>query len=197
MIWVYLLVFVGAFLFDVIPIPGPPAWMIMLFFYVNNNLNMWWVLVIGVIGSVIGRYIMSQYFSKLSHRFITDKKNIDLAFLGNKLSKSRWKSWTFVFIYTLVPLPTTPLFNVMGIARVSPMAVIPPFFVGKFISDGYMLIAGNLMISDIPALLAGMLSPKSIIATIIALLILAAMLFIDWMSLLIHKKFKLRFNIWK
>ena len=193
----YLAVFAGAFLFDVIPFPGPPAWMIMLFFYVEYDLNMWVVLLIGVTGSVLGRYIMSLYFGKISHRLITDQKNIDLEFLGNKLSQNRLRAWGFVFIYTLVPLPTTPLFNVMGIAKVKPLSVLPPFFIGKLISDGYMLLAGNVVVKDIPAMLEGLLSLKSLLITLGALLTLAAMLFIDWMSLIQHKKFRLKFNIFR
>jgi len=197
MLWIYLLVFVGAFLFDVIPIPGPPAWMIMLFLYLNYDLNMWIVLAVGVTGSVLGRYIMSLYFGKISHRIITEQKNVDLTFLGDKLSQNTPRAWAFVFIYTLVPLPTTPLFNVMGIAKVKPLAILPPFFVGKFISDGYMLLAGNVAVQNLPAILHGMLSLKSLLVTIGALLVLAAMLFIDWMTLIQHKKLRLKFNIWR
>jgi membrane protein DedA with SNARE-associated domain len=197
MVWMYAAVFVGAFLFDVIPVPGPPAWMIMLFFYIRYDLNMWVVLVFGVTGSVIGRYIMSQYFRKISQRFITEEKNGDLQFLGSKLDQNLLRSWFFVFIYTLVPLPTTPLFNVMGIGKVKAVSVLPPFLVGKFISDGYMLLAGNVVVKDIPALLHGMLSLKSILVMAGALLSLAALLFIDWMSLIQHKKLRLKFNVFK
>jgi len=195
--WIFVAVFIGAFLFDVIPLPGPPAWMIMLFLYLKYDLNMWVVLTIGVTGSVLGRYIMSLYFGKLSHHFINDQKNTDLTFLGDKLSQNMPRAWLFVFIYTLVPLPTTPLFNVMGIAKVKPLSVLPPFFIGKFISDGYMLLAGNVVAQDLPAILHGLISLKSILITIGALLVLAGMLFIDWMRLIKDKKFKLKFNIWR
>lgn len=190
-------VFVGAFLFDVIPFPGPPAWMIMLFFYLKFDLNMWVTLSVGVTGSVLGRYIMSLYFGKISHYFLTIEKNADLSFLGDQLSQNRLRAWGFVFVYTLVPLPTTPLFNVMGIAKVKPLAVLPPFFIGKFISDGYMLLAGNVVVTDIPAILHGMLSLKSLLITLGALITLAAMLFTDWMTLIQHKKFRLKFNVFR
>ncbi len=197
MVWILLGVFFGAFLFDVIPIPGPPAWMIMLFFYLKFDLNMWVVLYIGVTGSVLGRYIMSLYFGKISNRLITVKKNEDLTFLGSKLSQNLPRAWGFVFIYTLVPLPTTPLFNVMGIAKVKPLTVLPPFFVGKFISDGYMLLAGNVIVTDIPSIIEGMLTLKSLLITLGALITMAGILFTDWMTLLQHKKFRLKFNVFK
>jgi membrane protein DedA with SNARE-associated domain len=195
--WTYPAVFLGAFLFDVIAIPGPPAWMIMMFLYMKYDLNIWMVLVIGVTGSVLGRYIMSLYFGRLSKKVITDDKSEDITFLGDKLSQNRPRAWFFVFIYTLLPLPTTPLFNVMGIAKVSPFTVLPPFFIGKMISDGYMLLAGHAVAENIPGILHGMLSLKSILLTIGALLVLAAMLFIDWMTLIKEKKLKFKFKIWK
>ena len=101
--------------------------MIMLFFYLKFDLNMWLALTVGVTGSVLGRYIMSLYFGKISRFFLTIEKNADLTFLGDQLSQNRPRAWGFVFVYTLVPLPTTPLFNVMGIAKVKPLAVLPLF----------------------------------------------------------------------
>jgi len=197
MIWIYLAVFTGAFLFDVIPIPGPPAWMIMLFFYIGYDLNAWFVLIMGVTGSVLGRYVMSLYFGKISHRLITIQKNDDLSFLGNKLSQNRNRAWGLVFLYTLLPMPTTPLFNLMGVAKIKPLTVLPPFFIGKLISDGYMLLAGNIVVKDIPAMLEGMLSLKSLLITIGAMITMAAILFTDWMLLIEHKKFRLKFNVFK
>ena len=175
---------------------GPPAWMAMVFLQMKYHLDIGYVLVYGVIGSVLGRYIMSLYFRKISHWLINERKNKDLKFLGGKLSDGLVRSWIFVFIYTLVPLPTTPLFNVMGVARVKAINVIPPFLAGKFMSDGLMLYAGTVAAENITELLSGMLTWKSLLVSALGLMILAGILFIDWWTLLEKKQLKITFDIW-
>src|SRR6185503_19553714 len=89
-----------------IPVSGPPAWTVMVFFLVKFDLNPWGVLLAGVPGSAVGRYMMSLYVSKVSGKLLKPRKNEDLEFLGKKLGQKRWRSWLFVLIYTLMPLPT-------------------------------------------------------------------------------------------
>jgi membrane protein DedA with SNARE-associated domain len=56
----YFLVFIGSLLVDLIPFVGPPAWTVMVFFQMRYDLNIWAVIVTGVIGSAIGRYLLSR-----------------------------------------------------------------------------------------------------------------------------------------
>ncbi len=49
--WQYLLVFLGVLLFDLAPFPFPPAFTIMSFLQIIFHLNVWLVIVIGVLGS--------------------------------------------------------------------------------------------------------------------------------------------------
>jgi hypothetical protein len=61
--WHYLLVFAGAFLFDVVPFPFPPAFSIMVPLQIMFNLNTWLVIVIGVAGSIAGRVCAYALYS--------------------------------------------------------------------------------------------------------------------------------------
>ncbi len=193
----YLAVFLASLAVDSIPVIGPPAWTVMMFFQSKFDLNIWVVLVVGVIGSALGRYFLSLYIPKVSHRLLKRGKEEDMEFLGKKLSENRGKSWLFIFIYTLLPIPTTPLFTAAGIAKMNPLALIPPFFVGKFISDGAMILLGKNVGGSLSDLAHGTFSPKAIITAVVGILLLAALLFIDWRELLQNKKFKLNFKIWK
>jgi membrane protein DedA with SNARE-associated domain len=60
--WQYLLVFLGAVLFDIVPFPFAPAFTIMVFLQILFDLNVWTVTIIGVTGSVLG-----IYFSYIHH----------------------------------------------------------------------------------------------------------------------------------
>ena len=145
----YLLIFAASLVVDIIPFIGPPAWTVMVFFQVKYHLNIWGVLVAGVIGSTAGRYLLTLYIPHLTTKLLNKKKDKDLQFLGKKLSEGKWKIQAFVFIYTLIPIPTTPLFTAIGIAKVKPLYIIPAFFIGKFLSDLYMVYAGKLATENV------------------------------------------------
>lgn len=195
--WHYLLVFAGAFLFDVVPFPFPPAFSIMVPLQIMFNLNTWLVIVIGVAGSIAGRYVLTLYIPLLADKIFKPKKNREVQFLGEKMKEKGWKSQLVILTYSLLPLPTTPLFLAGGMARIKPIQIIPAFFIGKFISDSVAVHLGQFASENIDDMLNAALSWKSIASLIISLLLICALLFIDWFALIEKKKFKLNFRIWK
>lgn len=195
--WQYLFVFVGAFLFDVVPIPFPPAFTIMIFLQVTFNLDIWWVIIIGVTGSILGRYLLTLYIPFLAGRIFKKSKNEDVQFLGEKLKEKGWKSQAAILAYTLLPLPTTPLFLASGIAKINARYIIPVFFVGKFTSDAVTVHLGKYVSENTESILQGGISWKSITSLALGLLFISSVLFIDWRSLIQKNKFVLTFRIWK
>jgi membrane protein YqaA with SNARE-associated domain len=195
--WIYAVVFFSSLAVDLIPVIGPPAWTVMVFLLVKFDLNPWGVLLAGVPGSALGRYLMSLYISKASEKLLKPRKNEDLDFLGKRLGQKQWRSWLFVFIYSLMPLPTTPLFTAAGVAKVKPISIVPPFFCGKFISDAFMLVTGRYAATNLSDLVHGTLSWKGITSALLGLLVIGALLFIDWRVLLQKKRLRLNFKIWK
>ena len=195
--WHYVLVFVGAFIFDVVPIPFPPAFSIMVFVQIMFGLNIWWVVVLGVAGSILGRYVLTLYIPLLADKIFKPQKNKEVQFLGEKMQEKGWKSQLLILTYSLLPLPTTPLFLAGGMARLKPIQMIPAFFVGKFISDAVAVHLGNFAANNVQELINASLSWKSISSLILGILLIAALLFIDWFALLEKKKLVLNFKIWK
>ncbi|MEO5571533.1 MAG: hypothetical protein ABIT08_10665 [Bacteroidia bacterium] len=195
--WQYILVFLGAFLFDVVPFPFLPAFTIMIFLQIYYHLNLWAVIFIGVAGSILGRYILTLYIPGLSDKYFKVSKNNDVRFLGEKMKEKKWTGQIVIIAYSLLPLPTTPLFVAGGMARVSPLYIIPAFFIGKFTSDAIALSMGKYASENIDSLKSNILSWQSISGLIFSLLMLFAVLFIDWRSLIQEKKFILKFKIFK
>ena len=195
--WQYLLVFFGAFLFDVVAFPFPPAFTIMVFLQIVFGLNIWWVIVIGVAGSILGRYILTLYIPLLAGRVFKRSKNEDVQFLGKKMKEKGWRSQIVIIAYSLLPLPTTPLFVAGGMAKINALYIIPAFFVGKFTSDTITVHLGKYASEHVSDMIEGALSWKSIASFAVGLLLLCALLFIDWRSLIQQKKFQLNFKIWK
>ena len=193
----FVFVFLATFLVDTIPFVGPPAWTVMVFFQLKYGLNIWSVIIIGVIGSALGRYVYSVYIPLLSAKMINARKNEDVKFIGGKLNNKGWQVQTFVVLYTLMPLPSTPLFTASGMAGVKASKIIPAFLVGKFFSDAVMVFAGDYVVKNADNILSGMVSWKNFAFMFLSLILVLGFLFIDWRTLLQEKKFRIRFNIWR
>jgi uncharacterized membrane protein YdjX (TVP38/TMEM64 family) len=195
--WHYILVFAGAFLVDVVPFPLPPAFTVMMILQICFQLNVGIVIAVGVAGSIAGRYLLSLYIPHVSGKLFKPAKNEDVQYLGKKLKQKGWKSHALILVYSLMPLPTTPLFVAGGMARLKPWQIIPAFVVGKVISDTIAVLVGKGALGTTEQLLEGMVSWKSIAGFAMGLAMLFALLFFDWRSLLQHKKVRLKFNIWR
>ena len=195
--WQYLLVFVGSLFFDVVPVPFPPAFTIMIFLQIMFDLNIWWVIAIGVAGSILGRYILTLYIPLLAGRIFKRSKTEDVEFLGKKMKEKGWKSQVLIIAYSLLPLPTTPLFLAAGIAKIKPLYIIPAFFIGKFTSDAITVNLGKYSAEHTQCVLEEALSWKSIISLLVGLFLIYILLFVDWRRLIQKKKFQIKFMIWK
>ncbi len=195
--WKYLLVFLGALLFDITPFPFAPAFTIMVFLQIIFKLNVWWVIVIGVAGSVLGRYILLLYAPLLSRKYLTDSKNEDLQFLGEKMNENKWKGIFVVLVYSLLPLPTTPLFLGAGISKIRPVYIIPAFLIAKFTSDSTALHLGNYFSQNTQSIIDNLFSWESIVSFLFGLLLIFFLFFINWRTLIQTKKFELNFKIFK
>src|ERR1700741_10134 len=97
--WQYLLVFLGAFLFDVVPFTLPPAFTIMVFLQVVFGLDIWWVIVIGVAGSIFGRYLLTLYVPLVANRIFKKSKNDDVHFLGERMKDLGWRGQAAILAY--------------------------------------------------------------------------------------------------
>jgi membrane protein YqaA with SNARE-associated domain len=195
--WQYISVFLGALLFDVVPIPFPPAFTIMLFLQIKYDLNIWLVIVIGVFGSILGRYILTLYIPFFASKIFKESKNEDVQFLGEKMKEKGWKSQMAIIAYSLLPLPTTPLFLAGGMAKIKPLHIIPAFFIGKFTSDTIVVNFGKYTSENTQNIIDGILSWETITSLILGITFLFFILFIDWRSLIQKNKFQMNFRIWK
>lgn len=193
--WQYLLVFVGALLFDIVPFPFLPAFTIMVLLQITFHLNVWLVIIIGVIGSVLGRYILFLYIPLLTNKYIKESKNEDVQFLGTKMKENKWKGQLIVLAYSLLPLPTTPLFLAAGMAKLNAVYIIPAFLIGKFTSDTIAVLAGKYASENVHNIMQHALSFKSIASFVFCIFLIFCILFIDWRSLIQKKKLLLKFKI--
>ena len=193
----YLLVFFGSLGVDLIPIMAPPAWTIMAFSIVKYRLNPWFVLSIGVPASALGRYLFSLYIPKFSNRVLAKRKKDELSYVGKKLKGRAWETGIFVLGYTLSPLSTTALFTAAGMSKVPVWHLLPPFLVGKFVSDAMMVKAGQFASGSLKDMMHGVLSAKNVLIAAITLAVTAAFIFVDWHALLVKKTLHFNFDVFR
>jgi membrane protein YqaA with SNARE-associated domain len=193
--WQYLLVFLGALLFDIVPLPFAPAFTIMVFLQILFGLNVWTVTIIGVAGSVLGRYILLLYTPLMANKFLKTSKNEDIKFLGDKMNENKWKGISVVLAYSLLPLPTTPLFLGAGISQIKPIYIIPPFLIGKFTSDAVALHVGKFAFENHQSIIDNIFSWQSIGSFILGFVMLFCLFFINWRTLIQTKKLAFDFKI--
>ena len=193
--WHYLLVFLGTILFDIVPFPFPPAFTIMVFLQILFDLNVWAVIVIGVVGSVLGRFILLLYAPLLANKYLKESKNNDIKFLGDKMNENKWKGVLVVLAYSLLPLPTTPLFLGAGISKIKSIYIIIPFLVGKFISDAIALHLGKFAVTNKQNIIDNILSWQSITTFVLGFVMLFCLFFINWRALIQTKKLEFDFKI--
>ena len=195
--WPYVLVFLATLAVDTVPIFAPPAWILLVIFTVTFELNPWVVVIVGVTGSTIGRYVLTRYIPRISSSLVNRREDQNLRYLGKKIGQAKWSSAVFVFLYTLTPLSTTALFTAVAAARVTPWHILPPFFVGRLITDGVMVFSGKYATASVSELFRGQFSWKTVLILAAGLVVIGGFLFIDWRSLLEHKNLRFRFKILK
>ncbi len=193
--WHYLLVFLGAVLFDIVPFPFAPAFTIMVFLQILFDLNVWAVIVIGVLGSVLGRYILLLYAPLLANKYLKSSKNDDIKFLGDKMNENKWKGVLVVLAYSLLPLPTTPLFLGAGISKIKPVYIIIPFLIGKFTSDSIALHLGKFAVENQQDIIDNIFSWESIASFTLGFVMLFCLFFVDWRTLIQTRKLAFDFKI--
>jgi membrane protein YqaA with SNARE-associated domain len=195
--WPYLFVFLTTLAVDTVPVFAPPAWIVLVIFLVKFHLNPWIVIVVGVTGSTLGRYILTRYIPRISSSIVNRREDANLRYIGGKLGKAKWPAAVFVFLYTLTPLSTTALFTAVATARIRPWHILPPFFLGRLITDGVLVFSGKYASANLSDMLHGETNWKSLVTLLAGLIIICAVLFIDWRQLLEHRKLRFRFKILK
>lgn len=193
----YLIVFAAACAVDIVPLPLPPAFVVMVFLQIYFNLDVWVVIFVGVSGSILGRYVLTLYIPKIADKIFNHAKNEDVQFLGRQLKEKGWKSQVAILTYSLLPLPTTPLFIAGGMAKMKPRFIIPAFVVGKFTSDTVAVFMGKYAAENTASILKGIVSWQTVFGLILGILLVTAFLFIDWRTWLQENKIKLNYKIWK
>lgn len=149
-ITIILLMLLTVFLLNANPIFTLPTWTMVALFMGDLTLTGTLpFLVIAVVASTLGRYVLTLYSEPLVKNILSkkQKKSVELAkgiFDGNYNEK---KSFLIAFIYSVLPLPSNTLFIVAGAARLRLPGLLAGFMAGEIISSALYLSTLGVVLS--------------------------------------------------
>ena len=131
-----LLAFAIIFVINMIPAFMPASWMVMAFFYIQFDLPLLPLTLIGALCSGLGRIVLAKGSTWFKRNFMRDKQQ-DLDDLGAFLDSRRHAMGSTVFFYSLLPLPTNNLFIAAGMAEVNLFWVLAGYWAARAIADTF------------------------------------------------------------
>ena len=174
-----------SFLVNLVPAFAPPTWIVLCLYKISHPaFNSFLIAVLGVVGSVVGRFIM-YYYSKFFGRFLPKKDKLHADYLKKIEKGKNWQLFSLTFLYSLSPLPSNFLFITSGITNIQIIPVLAGFAFGRLISYS-LLVYGVFRTS----LLLGVLRSTNLTMLVDVLGILASILIvlIDWRKLFSKSK---------
>lgn len=191
----YLVLLGSVLLVNLLPAFAPPTWALLVFFMTRYELSPALVVLCGVTAATMGRWILTWYTAWIAHFLFNKEQEENLSYLAGRLGKTPLANFLFIVLYCLTPLSSAALFVAAGMINMRRDVLLAGFFVGRLMSYSVLILAANRLTATIRDVTdQGGVTLTGIIASVLALVVLAMFLCLDWRALLEHRK--IQFN-WK
>lgn len=163
----------------------PPTWVVLSFFYVNNDLLFLPTVILGVIGATAGRVVLalvSRYYLK---GILPKKFYANYQYLGTYLKANQKLTLPIVFGYAFSPISSNSLFIMAGLSDLNLKLVAFSFFVGRLISYSFWVTASHQLSNRLDTIFAGEFSNlNTIISAVISMAVVIIIGKIKWSKFL-------------
>lgn len=187
----YLILFLVAAGFAMIPLPLFPSWIVVAYLVVEFDLRLWLAIFIGALGTTVGRVILVAVSRVAGHRMLGRWSQDNLDYLHKRIEGAAGDMGIAVLLGASPP-PAGVLFILAGLMRVQLWLVAASVFVGRTI--GYWISVGGTSLAAEPLAnrLRDVVGPWSVaLAVLIIAGVLVLALRIDYRALLEDRKFRL------
>ena len=187
----YLILFAIAAGFAMIPLPIFPSWVVVAYMVVEFDLRLWLAILIGALGTTVGRVILVAVSRVAGHRLLGRWSQENMGYLHSKLENAAGDLGIAVLLGASPP-PAGVLFVLAGLMRVKLWLVAASVFIGRTI--GYWISVGGTSVAAgaLAAQLRDVVGPWSVIlAVAIVVGVLALAIHIDYRALIEDRKFRL------
>lgn len=179
----YLLALACIFGVNLLPAFGPPTWALLVFFRFNSDLALVPLVLGGAIAAASGRLVLAHAARALRSRFSRGRLE-RLAAARAALTADRRRAAGGLALFAVSPIPSAQLFVAAGLLAVPLLPLTAAFFAGRLVS--YSIYAGGaaLVQKSLEHTFTDVFgSPLGIALQLLMLLILVALVQVDWIKL--------------
>jgi membrane protein YqaA with SNARE-associated domain len=179
----YLLALACIFGVNLLPAFGPPTWVLLVFFRFNGDLALVPLVLGGAVAAASGRLVLAHGARALRSRF--SRRRLErLAAARSALTGDPRRAAGGLALFAVSPIPSAQLFVAAGLLAVPLLPLTAAFFAGRLVS--YSIYAGGaaLVQKSLERTFTDVFgSPLGIAVQLLMLLVLVALVQIDWIKL--------------
>jgi membrane protein YqaA with SNARE-associated domain len=116
-IWEWIIVAILSVLFSLTPVLAPPTWAMLAYFQTERDFPLLPVVVIGAVGSTVGRVLLALISRRIGMRIIPQRRRAGLENAIEQIKERKRLSVPLLSLFAFGPVPKSMLFIAAGIAR--------------------------------------------------------------------------------
>ena len=170
---------------NLLPAFAPPTWAILVFYKLNSDMNTGAIIVLGVLASSTGRYLLALGVRSLRHKLKPDYL-ANLARVQSYIG-GHGKGIVLYFLFFMIsPLPSAQIFEAAALMNAPLIRITLMFMIGRGISYSISVLGASTLKAHAMStvLINSIKSPWGIAIQIISLIGIYALLKVDWMKYL-------------
>jgi uncharacterized membrane protein YdjX (TVP38/TMEM64 family) len=181
----YLILFAIVLGINLMPAFGPPTWSVIVMYGINTQIPAPALILIAALAAATGRFLLAHAFRWLS-RYASEKTKQNVAAAREVFVRKKRNSILAIGLFALSPVPSAPLFEAAGLARVPLLGFTAAFFVGRTVSyTVYLLTAKGIERTTFGETLRhSITSPFGIALQVAMIALVIGFTRIDWAKLL-------------
>ena len=185
---IYIVLFILIFIINVVPAFMPPTWIILSFFYVNNDLLFLPTIILGVIAATSGRIVLALISKYWLKKVLPISFYSNYEYLGEYLKEHTKLTLPIVFGYAFSPISSNSLFIMAGLSNLNLKLIASSFFIGRLISYSFWITASHQLSNRLDTIFTGTFSNlNTFISALISMGIVVIIGRINWKNLLKSK----------
>jgi hypothetical protein len=192
---VFIYTFLGVFLVNLIPIFGPPTWIVLSFIAIFYPIPSFILFVLtALVAAVLGRFFLIL-FSKhiVRNRFFSKRYIKNMEYLRKHFEKRAYLPSLIFFIDAITPLPSDQLFIAYGLTGHKARYALVPFAIGRFFTYSFWAFNATQLSKEPALIVLKNFSFFNIGFIGMEILLLALLYFyikIDWEYLVVKNRFR-------
>lgn len=177
----YLILFAIVLGVNLLPAFGPPTWSVIVMYGINTKMPVPALVLVAASAAATGRFLLAHAFRLLA-RHVSEKSKRNVAAAREAFERKKRNSMIALGLFALAPVPSAPLFEAAGLAKVPLLSFTAAFFVGRTISYSIYLLTtkGIESTNDGEAIRQAITSPFGIALQVAMIVLLVGFTRIDW-----------------